>query len=552
MKKVLYIFSLIGLLAFSSCADELNTEPTDKVSGSTIFADASSAETAINGIYRMLYVAGWSSNWGSENCGQTAIQLLGDLMAEDHLMKEQGQGWFYEDYRLNVHGDYSNKAGRPYSIWNFYYTIVSNVNYIIASENTMGGDPELKNSVVGQAYAMRAFAYYYLIQLYQQTYKGHEDAPGVPLYTGATVAGSEGSPRGTVQGVYTQINSDIEKAIDLLGSIGNKVQSHVSHIDYYVANGIKARICLTQHDYAGAASAAAEALKKPSLKVATIAELGGNNSVKTADVLWGMEIIADQSSGFASFFSHMDADAPGMYASKARQCISTGLYKLISDTDERKTAWFRGAIPSDEEKAASSYTSYCQIKFKMADYTTRTGDYLLMRAEEMILIKAEAECHQKEYSTARTTIKALGNARDSKFEERLAARTDANTYNSDTNAPLATLMDEILFQRRVELWGEVGRIFDMQRLGLGYNRNYEGSNHTEKVTTKNTNAASPLFILPLPQSEIDGNEISSKTDIQTNLYSHSIGDTIKVTFYRGKEKKTEELKLTKSTEDLSD
>ena len=72
-------------------------------------------------------------------------------MAEDHLMKEQGQGWFYEDYRLNVHGDYSNKAGRPYSIWNFYYTIVSNVNYIIASENTMGGDPELKNSVVGHA-----------------------------------------------------------------------------------------------------------------------------------------------------------------------------------------------------------------------------------------------------------------------------------------------------------------------------------------------------------------------------------------------------------------
>lgn len=45
-------------------------------------------------------------------------------------------------------------------------------------------------------------------------------------------------------------------------------------------------------------------------------------------------------------------------------------------------------------------------------------------------------------------------------------------------------------------------------------------------------------------TEIDGKEISSKTDIQTNLYSHSIGDTIKVTFYRGKEKKTEELKLT--------
>ena len=53
-------------------------------------------------------------------------------------------------------------------------------------------------------------------------------------------------------------------------------------------------------------------------------------------------------------------------------------------------------------------------------------------------------------------------------------------------------------------------------------------------------------------TEIDGKEISSKTDIQTNLYSHSIGDTIKVTFYRGNDKKTVELNLTKSTEDLSD
>ena len=45
---------------------------------------------------------------------------------------------------------------------------------------------------------------------------------------------------------------------------------------------------------------------------------------------------------------------------------------------------------------------------------------------------------------------------------------------------------------------------------------------------------------------------AQKLIFKPNLYSHSIGDTIKVTFYRGKEKKTEELKLTKSTEDLSD
>ncbi len=510
MKKLLYAFSLLGALTMSSCSDELNTEPTDKVSGSMIFADASSAETAINGIYRALYTAGWSSSWSTENCGQTGVILAADLMAEDHLMKEQGQGWFYEDYRLNVHGDYAGKSGRSYAFWNFYYTIISNCNYIIAAENSIGGDVDLKNSVVGQAYAMRAYSYFYLIQLYQQTYVGHEDAPGVPLYTEPTVAGSEGKGRGTVREVYAQIDADIDRAIELLSE--TRSQSHISHLDYYAANGLKARFCLVEHDYEGAAKAAAEALTKPGLTLSSLSDLGGNNSVKSADVMWGMEVIADQGSGYAGFFSHMDADATGMYASKARKCISTGLYNLISDTDARKTAWFRGEIPSDEEETNNSYTSYCQLKFQMADYSTSIGDYLLMRAEEMVLIKAEAECHQGLYAKARTTITELGSLRDPNFEARLAKRADSNSYNTNTVAPLSTLMDEILLQRRVELWGEAGRIFDLQRLGLGYNRTYEGSNHTQKVATKNTNAASPLFIMPLPQSEIDGNENITAAD----------------------------------------
>lgn len=506
MKKLIYILSLAGLMGFSSCSDELNTEPTDRVSGSTIFADVTSAEAAINGIYRLMYVSGWSSNWAPENFGQTSIQLLADLMAEDHLMYAQGQGWFYEDYRLNVHGDYSHKSGRSYSIWNYYYTLISNINYIIASEETMGGDPEKKESIIGQAYAMRAYAYFYLIQLYQQTYAGHEEAPGIPVYTEPTQAGSIGNPRGTVRATYEQINSDINKAIELLKG---KSQSHISHVDYYVANGLKARIALVQHDYAAAASAAAEALKKSGLSLVSVDALGGNNSVKVADVMWGNEIIADQSTQFNSLFSHMDADAPGMYGSKAQQCISTGLYRLIPNTDIRKTAWFRGALA---EEGTGSKVSFCQLKFKMADYTTRTGDYLLMRAEEMVLIKAEAECHQEAYAQARATISQLGNLRDSNFAERLASRTNSKEYNEDTNAPIETLMEEILFQRRLELWGEVGRIFDLQRLGLGYNRVYEGSNHTQTVSTKNTDVASPLFILPLPQSELDGNENISAED----------------------------------------
>ncbi|MBR5298498.1 MAG: RagB/SusD family nutrient uptake outer membrane protein, partial [Parabacteroides sp.] len=300
-KNLLYICSLAGLMMFGSCSDELNTEPTDQVSGSQVFIDATSAESAINGIYRMLYVAGWSSSWGTENCGLTAINLLADLMGEDHLMYAQGQGWFYEDYRLNVHGDFSGKSGRSYALWNFFYTMISNANYIIAAEETMGGEPDAIKSIVGQAYAIRGFCYFNLIQLYQQTYINNQDAPGVPLYTEPTVAGSEGKPRGTVQGVYDQITSDLGKAETLLNGL---TQKHISHIDYYIVKGMQARVAMVMHDYATAAAAATEALTKSGLQLATVAQLGNNNNTDVCDVMWGVNIIADQSQGFAGFFSH--------------------------------------------------------------------------------------------------------------------------------------------------------------------------------------------------------------------------------------------------------
>ncbi|MGT2926419.1 S1C family serine protease [Streptococcus cuniculipharyngis] len=52
-------------------------------------------------------------------------------------------------------------------------------------------------------------------------------------------------------------------------------------------------------------------------------------------------------------------------------------------------------------------------------------------------------------------------------------------------------------------------------------------------------------------TEIDGQEVKDTSDLQSLLYKHSLGDKMTVTFYRGSEKRTETIKLTKSTQDLS-
>lgn len=513
MKKILYIAALIFGGIFASCSDELETSPTDKVSEEIMLETSEGGQAIMNGLYRAMYVAEWGDAWNAENSGIMAYIQAGDLMGEDQIMKDAGQGWFYFDYAFGISSDWTVAYGRQGQTWKFFYTLISNANIVIAKENVWEKTPYTK-AVIAQAYTMRAFAYYYLIQFFQQAYVEGADKPGVPIYTKPTTRETTGEGRGTIEDVYKLMNTDIDKAVTYFkeaqfptdATVTAWTREHESNIDYYVANGIKARIALAQgKDYARVRDAAVEALSKDGLEVASVPDFLGWNRKGSKNVLWGIEVITSQSEHFNGFFSHMDADVEGMYAGKARRLIATGLYKLIPDTDERKKQWWRGAIAEDDEEAGNSNTSYCQLKFRFANPKTRTGDYLIMRAEEMLLMAAEAECRLggAGYTKARTYLAQLGEKRDSKYAERLAKMTDAATYSFNTLDAPKTLLEEVLLQRRVELWGEFPRGFDLKRLKLGYNRSYSGSNHTEKVSKA---AAAIEFVYPIPQIEFDGNE----------------------------------------------
>lgn len=517
MKKLLYILTLLCVISFISCSDDLETNPTDRVAGEVLLGTPDGGQAVMNGIYRALYISGWGTapQWDAENSGIMAYTMAADLMGEDHIMRESGQGWFYFDYNFDIRADYTHGLGRQYQSWNFFYTLINNANNIIAKNGVWSGeDPEAK-AVLGQAYTMRAFAYYHLIQLFQQAYVEGADKPGVPIYKVPSTSKTEGAPRGTVEDVYELMNADIDSAVSYFkfaqaidlgeGEAPEKpwARDHESYIDYYVANGMKARIALAQGvDYSRALDGAKEALKKNGLRVLPVADFLGWNNRQFANTLWGIEVIAAQSQGFESFYSHMDADAPGMYASQARRLIATGLYNQIPDTDERKKQWWRAPMAEAAEQSGNSMVSYCQLKFRFASVVTRTGDYLLMRMEEMLLIAAEAECRLGQYENARGYLKTLEEQRDPQYTARLAAMTNSNTYSTNTLDKPKTLMEEILYQRRVELWGEFPRVFDLKRLQLGYNRDYEGTNHTDdtEMTPAHKN-----FVYPIPQAEFDGN-----------------------------------------------
>lgn len=504
MKKIYLLFLLVGLLFFSGCSDMLDTDPTNQVSGTAIFSDAQNSLSAINGMYRLMYTGGWGGGWNDENGGLPAFILVFDLMGEDHIMDGSGSGWYWYDYGMDTWGDFSHTSGHQYQMWNFFYSLVANANYIIAQEGKIPGNENVANYVVGQAYAIRSFAYMFLVQSYSQS--GNSSKPGVPLYNEPTIAGSVGNGRGTVQQVYDQANSDIDKAIALLEA-SSQAQLHKSHIDKYVAYGLKARHAMVQKDYPTAFTFAVKAMES-SASVAPFSDVRNVNDLSKRNVLWGLGIQTDQAIGNWDIYAHMDADSKNTY-SKARHLVSSWLYNNLPETDLRKN-WWTEPIPESMWGATGSsngsYRSWCQTKLVYLDITAQTGDHILMREEEMVLIAAEAACHLDRFPEARQYITMLGSQRDSKYSTRLANFTDSKSYNVNTNGNLETLMDEILFQRRVELWSEVPRVHDLQRLGLGFNRDYAGNNHTLLLTGINTAPYSPAFILWIPQKEFDGNE----------------------------------------------
>jgi hypothetical protein len=517
-----YLLSFILLLAVGllpvACNEDLETNPTDKVSGPIIFADENAAQTAIEGIYYLLWRAVYVTANTAHAYGYQSTLLAQDLMGEDMLESASGSGWFMWDYNLDYTATISNNtigtASRSYGVWNMFYTIISNVNYIIAEDGKIGSNGNAAKNIVAQAYAMRAFAYFELIQGFQKTYLGHENDPGVPVYTEPTRAGDEGKPRGTVEAVYTQINADIQRALALFTEAGKSQQTHSSHVDYYVTKGLEARIALVQGRNQDAYNAAEEARSRLSRKVLLSADLTKGFSDKSlATTLWAAEMIPDQSAIYGSLYCHLDARNPQSYGNGAPKCISSWLYAKINRTGfaDARLQWFNDG--NQGTATTGENVNYQQKKRMARELANWVGDIIFMRGEEMLLIAAEAKARLNQAGDAKTLLLELAGNR----QTTSAALANYTTYldglstavaplPADTNTDPSTVLEEVLLQRRIELWGEIGRVKDILRLKQGYNRSYSGSNHTQMLVNYNSGAESGAFLFKIPQSEFDGNK----------------------------------------------
>ena len=465
MKKIFkYSLVLMGILAMAACSeDKLETQPTDAVSGTTLFSDAKAAMVPLNGLYRSMYTSGWSTTGNTHQCfGVSAYALASEVMGDDFIMGAQGSGWFWFDAAYNIKGRANLSSWRSYDLWYAHYTWIANANYVIAAEDEMGGSTEDIHYVVGQAYAVRAYSYFQLAQWFARTYKGHESEPCVPIYTEPTFKTTTGQPRSTVAEVYAQIDKDIARALELLEGT---------------------------------------TLKDKTRSIAPAATIKGMNNVDYSDVMWGAKIVSDQAGMYASLFAHMDPAVA--YALRAPKQISKWLYAKMGQSDTRRAWWNPNHELNTYDDAGNVLSGYQQEKFAFSNVATWEGDYIWMRVEEMYFNAAEAACRLGDEAAAKKYLMAVMSQRDRSVTWNKTGTAMGKLTTDETGS----LLEEIIIQKRIELWGEFGRTFDIRRLKQGFQRTAAQGWPSGLLLPKRptTNPENYMWVVTIPQAEFDGN-----------------------------------------------
>lgn len=405
---------------------------------------------------------------------------------------DRWQAWLYPDM-----GGLSATGWTDFFYLNYYQFIYSANEVIsIASQSESGG------VALGIAKAFRAMCYLDMARMYDPLPAKAPDRPAyeseleavkgltVPIVReGATLEQLENNPRATREEMFNFILSDLTDAESLLADYQPASKTMPSQAVVY---GLLARTYLWlggfEETYEGfvtgteaykkAAEYARKAINASGCTIMTESQwLDPKTGFNTVNSSWMWAMIQTTDTvlnNLLSWAAHMSLEAVYGYGYGAQPGISVFSYERISDTDFRKKSY----VTADRSYAAAQpYMSLTEEEFKTvapyASYKFHTAggeksnftianvvDIPMMRIEEMYLIEAEATAHYDE-ATARTLLTSFMAHRDPNYRIP-AATTD--------------LVEEIIFQKRIEFWGEGIIYYDMKRLNMSMHNADTGTN----------------------------------------------------------------------------
>lgn len=467
--KILIAFMALVMLA--GCSQEFldAPKPTDGVSAEVVFTSREGVEAFISGIMRRFRgqfpnSAGVST---TDAAGVNSIFFARSVKGND-LINTTSRYAF----------DYSNDNREPtyrrtVFTWNYCFYMINQANALINGVEASELAPSDKTELAAYGYALRGFFYHQLVLDFAPTYSFDLNYPAPPIYKSLSLTGNGMS---TVKEVYALIVDDLTKAVAGL----TEERLGKSYINKSVANGILAQVYQVMGNWAGAEAAAKAAYGgNPATVLSPSTYRSGFNDYSSVEWIWGSAQSADQSNYYYGF-PHAGTDH--LTTSYSSVYINKDFVSLFSPTDVR--GYF--------QKKSASITNVNDYRYWITRKFTFTfdADHPIIRTPEMILIEAEAKYRLGDTPGAHNLLYTLQKNRD------------VNAVKSTNTG--AALLDEILVERRKELYAEVGvEWFDAKRLRRGITRT---GNHRVGAAG-NLTVDDKKFFLKIPQAEIDANDL---------------------------------------------
>lgn len=521
--KIAVALAAVTAMGLTSCLEEV--EPTQYINQDQLDNSENAGEALIMAMpafmssYNALSQA--SEDVQHYDFGYPALMRVRDVQTGD-LTSTPGSQAGYDHFSYFSQGYMNDALAMEQFLWQFYNKAILNCNIALRTYDK-DEDTEENMGLRAVARAFRAMLYLDLARTYEFLPNDkfqNADLVGltVPIVTEATTEEeARNNPRATHEKMSEFILSDLDYAEQ---HITSSTITGPTLPNLAAVYGLKARLYMWNEDYTNAAKYAemATAGYIPLTEGAWLDPVNGFNNKQNSSWIWSMSYSTEDgaiATGIINWISFASPENQFGYAGLfvlADQCVAPtvdrSMYERVSDTDFRKYSW----IPGDSESPILDkvqllmpedmdyylyYLPYAGVKFRCGQGNVEEPsvagvvDLPLMRVEEMLLIKAEAVAHS--------------NAAEGKqlIESFMTTYRDPN-YTC-TASSTEDVVEEIVFQKRVELWGEGQSFFDIKRLNYSVTRCYPGTNWPAELTY-NTVGRPAWMNWPIVRSEGNNNE----------------------------------------------
>lgn len=491
------LLTALLVVFYSSCSEDfLDTSPTQFINSDDVARSGAVKPDVlagtVNGMYELMFSTGTGGTGNHNDFGQKGYDIFTDMLSGDMALTANVYGWYGTFTNLLTTVDFTSNDN--YMPWRYYYRIIRSANLVLDALGGNDAQPTGENAYnFAQAKAMRAYAYFYLTQLFIREYNPSEEV--LPIYT---EVGQPAQPQSPTSEVYNLIISDLTEAINLLDGFS---RSNKSKINRNVARALLAYVYASMNTAESnqmARDLAIQVIQSGEFNLTSVDQVvagqntntGGFNDVNTSSWMWGADLTSEQGLDLVSWWGQMDLFTFSYAWAGDRKAIDSNLFNQISNNDVRRGQFFNSPGHPYHLMPVNKFYHSDRV---IGGQRVITADYLYMRVDEMYLLAAETAAKINDDVTARTYLNALLSQRFS--PDNSADYAYINTLSGQD------LVDEAYLQTRIELWGEGKSYLAMKRNQATINR---GANHLSLVGV-NIPYNDARLTYEIPQSEIQNN-----------------------------------------------